>query len=74
MAKEKEELNRLTIALPAAVEEKIRDVSLILGIKNSELIARAIEKYVEAVEKQVGPEFTKALEGIKAVRKIQDGA
>jgi len=68
---EKEEMNRLTINLPKETEEIIRDTSLILGIKNSELIATAVTKYVEAIKKSpAGDKFQQALDGIAAVREI----
>ena len=62
--------NRITFTFDEKTKERIHDTSMILGIKPSELVTRAIEKYVEAIEKQVGPPFQAALAGIREVRKI----
>ena len=62
--------NRITFTFDEKTKESIQDVSMILGIKPSELVTRAVSKYVEAIEKQVGPPFQAAMEGIRAVRKI----
>ena len=69
MAKEKEEEQvRLTVLLDRDLDQLIRDTSMILGIKPSDLAARAFAKYIEAIKAQVGSKFSTALEAIQAVR------
>jgi hypothetical protein len=69
MADEKEEAQtRITIPMKPEVEQQVRDAAMIFGIKVHELVEKALLKYLEAVEKQAGSEFKKAMDAIKVVR------
>jgi hypothetical protein len=71
VADEKEEVQtRITLPMKPEVEQKVRDAAMIFGIKVHELVEKALLKYLEAVEKQAGSEFKKAMDAIRTVRSM----
>ena len=75
MAEEKEEkVARLMSKIPIETDQRLRDTALILGVKQQDVVANALDKYLDAVAVAKGEQFTKALDAIKAVRELSNEA
>ena len=70
MSDETKEQPRFTFGLDPELDQTMRDTALIMGIKPSVLVTKALTKYIEAIEKSAGGEFQKAKEAIQAVRDL----
>ncbi len=71
MATEPEETERMTFTLSKALDARLRDISMILGKKPTDMCLIATEKYLDAIEKNAGDAFNDARKAIAVVRNLE---
>lgn len=75
MAEETEpKVARLMSKIPIELDQRLRDPALILGVKQQDVVANALDKYLDAVAKTKGEKFTIAMDAIASVRELSDEA